>query len=153
MKVDLSKIKKLRDQTGVSVGDCRAALEKAGGDIDKAFKFLQERGAEVAEKKSARSLGAGLVETYVHAGKVGAMVELACETDFVARTDDFKNLAHELAMQVASMDPKDVTELESQDYIRDPSRKVKNLVTDAVGKIGENIVIKRFVRFELGGVE
>ncbi|MBI3290253.1 translation elongation factor Ts [Candidatus Microgenomates bacterium] len=150
MKLDLDKIKKLRDTTGVSIGDCRAALEKADGDMDKALKLLKERGAEVAEKKATRTLGSGLVETYVHAGKVGAMVELACETDFVARTDDFKNLAHELAMQVASMDPKDVTEFESQDYIRDPSRKVKDLVTDAIGKIGENIVIKKFVRFELG---
>lgn len=150
MKVDLQKIKELRDKTGVSVGDCRAALEKANGDMDKALKLLQERGAEVAEKKADRTLGSGLVETYVHAGKVGAMLELACETDFVARTDDFKNLAHELAMQVASMDPKDVTELEGQEYIRDTSLKIKDLVTNAIGKIGENIVIKRFIRFELG---
>lgn len=150
MKIDLNKIKELRDKTGVSVGDCRAALEKAGGDMDKALKLLQERGAEVAEKKSARVLGSGFVETYVHAGKVGAMVELACETDFVARTDDFKNLAHELVMQVASMDPKDITELEGQEYIRDTSLKIKDLVTNAIGKIGENIVIKRFIRYELG---
>ena len=150
MKAYLSKIKELRDKTGISVGDCRAALEKADGDISRALKLLQERGAEVAEKKADRALGSGLVETYVHAGKVGAMLELACETDFVARTDDFKNLAHELAMQVASMDPKDVKELESQDYIRDTSLKIKDLVTNAIGKIGENIVIKRFMRFELG---
>lgn len=151
MKIDLEKIRQLRDKTGVSIGDCRAALEKAGGDMAQALKLLQERGAEVAEKKALRVLGAGLVETYVHGGKVGAMVELACETDFVARTDEFKNLAHELAMQVASMDPKDVTELEGQEYIRDPSLKIKDLVTNAIGKIGENIVIKRFIRFELGG--
>lgn len=150
MKIDLEKIKRLRDVTGVSVGDCRAALEKAGGDMDKALKLLKERGVEVAQKKANRALGAGLVETYVHNGTVGAMVELACETDFVARTDEFKNLAHELAMQVASMDPKDVTELESQDYIRDPSLKIKDFITNVVGKVGENIKVIRFMRFELG---
>ena len=95
-------------------------------------------------------MGAGIIETYIHAGRVGAMIELACETDFVVRTDDFKNLAHELAMQVASMDPKDVEDLEGQEYIRDPSLKVKDLVTNAVAKIGENIKIVRFIRFELG---
>lgn len=151
MKIDLKKIRQLRDATGVSIGDCREALEKASGDMDKALKLLQERGAEVAQKKADRALGAGLVETYVHNGAVGAMVELACETDFVARTDEFRNLAHDLAMQVASMDPKDVTELESQDYIRDPALKVKDLVTSVIGKIGENIKIVRFTRFELGG--
>lgn len=150
MNIDINKIKELRDKTGVSVGDCREALEKAGGDIGEALKLLQERGAEVAEKKSSRALGAGMVETYVHGGKVGAMVELACETDFVARTDEFKNLAHELAMQVASMDPKDITELEGQEYIRDPSLKIKDFITNVVGKVGENIKVIRFMRFELG---
>lgn len=150
MKVDLDKIKELRDRTGVSIGDCRAALEKADGDMKRAFGFLKERGVEIAQKKAERPVSAGLVETYVHAQRVGVMVELMCETDFVARTDDFKNLAHELAMQVASMDPKDVTELTGQEYIRDSSLKIKDLITNAVGKLGENIKIVRFIRFELG---
>lgn len=150
MKIDINKIKDLRDKTGVSIGECRAALEKSGGDIERALKLLKERGVEIAEKKAARTVGSGLVETYVHGGRVGAMVELACETDFVARTDDFKNLAHELAMQVASMDPKDTEELEQQEYIRDPSLKIKDLITSTVAKIGENVQIKRFMRFELG---
>ncbi|MBI4059373.1 translation elongation factor Ts [Candidatus Microgenomates bacterium] len=154
MKIDLQKIKDLREKTGVSIGECRVALEKAGGDEKKALDILKERGVEIAEKKSERPVGAGLVDTYIHTGgKVGAMLELACETDFVARTDDFKNLAHELAMQVASMDPQDISELEKQDYIRDSSQKVKDLVTNVIAKIGENIKIVRFVRFELGGNE
>lgn len=149
--VDVSKIKELRDKTGVSVGECRAALEKTNGDLEKALVVLKERGVEIAQKKSARALGAGLVETYVHqGGRVAAMIELACETDFVARTEDFKNLAHELTMQVASMEPKNVEDLEKQEYIRDPSLKIKDLVTNAVAKIGENIKIVRFIRFELG---
>lgn len=153
MKVDITKIKELRDKTGISIADCRVALEKAGGDLEKALKFLKDRGAEIAQKKAARPTGNGLIETYMHAGgRVAAMVELACETDFVARTDEFRNLAHELAMQVASMDPKDVGELEKQEYIRDPSLKVKDLITNVVAKIGENIKIVRFVRFELGQV-
>lgn len=151
MVIDISKIKELRDKTGVSIGDCRAALEKADGDMVQAIQFLRERGAEVAEKKAARPVGAGLIETYIHQGKVGSMLELACETDFVARTDEFKTLAHELAMQVASMDPKDVSELEKQEYIRDPKLSIKDLMQNTIGKIGENIVIKRFIRFELGG--
>lgn len=150
MSIDINKIKELRDKTGVSIGECRAALEKANGNIERAVELLKVRGVEIAEKKAARAVGAGIIETYIHAGRVGVMIELACETDFVARTDDFKNLAHELAMQVASMDPKDVEELEGQEYIRDPSLKVKDLVTNAIAKIGENIKVVRFIRFELG---
>lgn len=153
MKVDLDKIKELRDKTGISIGECRAALEKTGGDAEKALKILAERGVEIAQKKANRAVGAGLVETYIHAGRVGAMVEVACETDFVARTDDFKALAREIAMQVASMDPKEVSELEKQEYIRDTSKTIKDLVNSAVAKLGENIVVKRFVRFELGSYE
>lgn len=150
MKPDLNKIKELRGKTGVSIGECRQALEKANGNIDKALKLLAERGVEIAEKKAARAVGSGIIETYVHAGRVGVMIELGCETDFVARTPDFKNLAHELAMQVASMDPEDVSELEKQEYIRDPKIKIKDLVTNAIAKIGENIKVVRFTRFELG---
>ncbi len=150
MKVDILKIKELRRKTGLSIGDCRAALEKANGDMKRALDLLKERGADIAEKKKERLVGAGLVESYIHGGRVGAMVEILCETDFVARTDEFKTLARELAMQVASMNPSDVDELKKQDYIRDSSKKVGDLVKSTVGKVGENIVIKRFTRFELG---
>lgn len=143
-------VKKLREETGAGVMDAKKALEEASGDMAKAKEILQSQGAQKAEKRSERVTSLGLIETYVHAGKVGAMVEVGCETDFVAKTDEFKNLAHELAMQVASMGPSDVEELLNQDYIRDPSKKVKDLVTETVAKTGENVQVKRFIRFNLG---
>lgn len=151
MKVSVEDIKKLREKTGAGVADLRKALEEAEGDFKKAEELVKSWGIEKAASKSDRVAGAGLVETYIHgSGKVGAMVEVNCETDFVARTDEFKNLAHELAMQIAAMDPKDVREFEAQDYIRDSSKKVGDLVKETIAKVGENIVVKRFIRFELG---
>lgn len=151
MKISVSDIKKLREETGAGVADCREALEGAKGDFKKAKEILKVRGVEQAAKKAARVVGQGLIETYVHAGgKVAAMVEVACETDFVARTQEFKNLAHELAMQIASMDPKDVDEFLKQEYIRDSQIKIEDLIKEAIAKVGENIKVKRFIRFELG---
>lgn len=150
MTISAADIKKLREETGAPVMDAKKALEETKGDFNKAKEVLKSRGVEKAEKRSERMTSQGLIETYIHAGKVGAMVEVGCETDFVARTDEFKNLAHELAMQIASMDPVDVEELLNQDYIREPSKKVKDLVTEIVAKTGENVLVKRFVRFTLG---
>ena len=131
--------------------DCRRSLEECGGDFEKACVWIEKHCREKAEKKSGRKVGEGLVEAYIHStGKVGAMVELACETDFVARNAEFKNLTHELAMQVASMKPKNVKELLKQEYIRDPQKTVKDVVKEAIGKLGENIVVKKFERFEIG---
>lgn len=150
-KVTISQIKKLRSQTGAPIIECQQALKEAGGKLDKAKGILRKKGMARAAKKADRATSSGLVETYVHStGKVGAMVELCCETDFVARTDEFKNLAHELAMQVASMNPKNVKALMNQEYIRDPKTKVRELVKETIGKLGENIVIRRFKRFKLG---
>lgn len=150
-KISISQVKKLRSQTGAPILECQQALKEAGGKLDKAKEILRKKGLARASKKADRATSAGLVETYVHAtGKVGAMVELACETDFVARTDEFKNLAHELAMQVASMNPKDVKALMNQEYIRDPDKTVEELVKETIGKLGENIIIRRFKRFKLG---
>ena len=151
MKVSVADIKKLRAKTGAGIADCRKALEESGGDFKKAEALLKSRGAEIASKKKDRATGQGLVETYIHSGgKVGAMVEVNCETDFVAKTDEFKNLAHEVAMQIAAMDPADVEELSKQEYIRDSSKTIDDLVKEVIAKVGENIVIKRFIRFELG---
>ena len=151
MKISIDQIKKLREETGAGIGDCRAALEEAGGDYKKALEILKAKGLEIAEKKADRPVGQGLVETYIHGGgKIGAMVEVACETDFVARTDDFKNLAHELAMQVAAMNPTDVEKLLGQEWIRDLSKTIDQLVKETIAKVGENIVVKRLIRFELG---
>lgn len=148
--LDLKAIKKLRDETSASIADCRRALEEANGDEKKALEWLKKRASEIAAKKADRETGEGIVEAYIHgAGKVGVLVELLCETDFVAKTDEFKALAREVAMQVAAMNPADVDALLKQDYIRDGSLTIEQLVKNAIGKIGENITVKRFVRFEI----
>lgn len=150
MKISLELLKKLREDTGAGVSDCRQALEDAGGDYAKAKKLIMERGLEKAAKKAGRQTQQGLIESYVHAGRVGVLVELRCETDFVARTDDFKNLAHELALQVASMNPKNVKELLASPYIRDANITVEALVKQTVAKVGENITVAKFTRIALG---
>lgn len=151
MKADIKLLKKLREETGTGIADCRKALEESDNDYKKALLWIKKHGIEKAAKKSDRETSQGLVEAYIHqGGRVGAMVELTCETDFVARTDDFKNLAHELAMQVAAMDPKDVSTLLKQEYIRDGSIKIEDLVKQTIAKLGENIVVKKVVRIALG---
>ena len=152
MNISIEDVKKLRQKTGAGIADVRRALEESGGDFKKAERLLKSWGAEIASKKKDRATGQGLVETYIHSGgKVGAMVEVNCETDFVAKTDEFKNLAHEVVMQIAAMDPADVEELSKQEYIRDSSKTIDDLVKEVIAKVGENIVVKRFIRFELGG--
>jgi len=148
--IDLKTLKKLRDETSASIADCRRALDESNGNFDKALAWLQKRAAEIAAKKADRETSQGLIEAYIHqGGKVGVLVELLCETDFVAKTDEFKHLAKEVGMQVAAMDPKDVETLLKQEYIRDGSQTIEALVKGVVGKLGENITVKRFVRFEI----
>lgn len=148
--IKIDDIKSLREQTGAGIADCREALEGAKGDVEKAKAWLKKKGLDKASKKSGREVKAGLVEVYSHNGKVGVLVELLCETDFVAKTEDFKNLAHELALQVASMNPSSVEELLSQEYIRDNSMVVDQLIKSVAGKLGENIQVGRFERYSLG---
>ena len=151
MDITAQQVKKLRDETGVPVMEIRRALLQANGDAEAAKEILKEKGLERAAKRAERETAQGLIEAYVHnEARVGAMVHLACETDFVARTDEFKKLARELAMQVAAMNPATVEELLEQEYIRDPERKVKELVNDVAAKTGENIQVRRIARFELG---
>lgn len=151
MRITVEQIKKLREETGAGVMECRKALAESGGDLNKAEEWLRKLGIEKAAKKEGRVTEEGLIDCYIHAtGKIGAMVELTCETDFVARTEDFKKLAHELAMQVTSMEPKNVSELLRQEYIRDTTMMVLDLIKQTIAKVGENIVVKRFVRMELG---
>lgn len=148
--VNLQDLKKLRNETQVSIADCRKALDESNGDYNKALVWLKKHGIEKAGKKSDRVTSQGLVESYIHQnGKVGAMVVVLCETDFVALTSEFKSLAHEIAMQVASMNPKDVESLLKQDYIRDASKTIESLVKETIAKLGENIVVKEFKRFEI----
>lgn len=150
MQAKLEDIKKLRSETSAGVSDCRKALEDCAGDYTKAKKMLEKRMVEKAAKKKDRTTGAGLIASYVHAnGKIGVLVELQCETDFVARTDDFKNLSHELALQIAAMNPKDVDALIKSEYIRDGSLTIESFIKQAITKLGENIVLARFTRMEL----
>jgi elongation factor Ts len=165
LEITAGMVKDLREQTGAGFADCRNVLNTCEGNVEKAIEMLKAKGLAKAEKKAARATASGLVDTYIHtAGRIGAMVEVNCETDFVARTDQFKELAHCLAMQVAAMAPvcvakedapegKEVTDeqcLLLQPYIKDPTKLIKDLVTEAIAKIGENIKVRRFVRFELG---
>lgn len=150
MQIKLELLKKLRSETSAGVSDCRQALEDASGDYDKAKQLLIERGLEKAAKKEGKETSQGIVESYVHQGKVGVLVEVRCETDFVARTDEFKHLAHEIALQICSMDPKNVTELLDEPYIRDPKLTIIELMKQIIAKVGENITVTRFTRMELG---
>ncbi|HUQ85227.1 MAG TPA: translation elongation factor Ts [Candidatus Limnocylindrales bacterium] len=148
--IDLKTLKKLRDETAASIVDCRVALDESGGDYKKALEWLKKRGIEKASKKSGRSTGEGLVEAYIHnGGKIGVLVTVNCETDFVAKTEEFKQLAHEVAMQISAMNPSSVEELLKQDNIRDSSITIDQLIKSAIGKLGENITIGDFKRFEI----
>jgi elongation factor Ts len=158
-------IKELREQCGAGIMDCRNALTSTKGDVEKALAILKEKGLAKAQKKAERSTLQGLVESYIHtAGRIGALVEVNCETDFVARTEDFKNLVHDIAMQVAALAPKYISEenipkgtevdpveacLLSQPFIKDPTKTIKDLIIETISKTGENIKVRRFTRFEL----
>ena len=146
----IDDIKKLREQTGAGIADCRQALDESGGNMEKAKEWLKIHGMDKASKKAEREVKAGMVEVYSHGGKVGVLVELLSETDFVAKTPDFKNLAHEIALQVASMNPSSVEELLRQEYIRDGTMTVEELIKSVIGRLGENIQVGRFERIALG---
>ena len=165
MTITTEQIKELRARTSAGVMDCKKALEQCEGDLDAAESFLKEKGVASAAKKAGRDTNQGLVETYIHSGgRIGAMVEVNCETDFVARTKDFENLAHDIAMQIAAMNPSyvggtdnpnedDLPEesyLLSQPFIKDPSKSIQDVINETVGKLGENIRVRRFQRFSLG---
>lgn len=150
MNISLDILKKLRSETDAGVSDCRQALEDAGGDFEKAKKLIAERGMEKAAKKAGKETGEGIIASYIHStGKVGVLVELRCETDFVARTDDFKNLAHELTLQIAAVNPKDAKELLKSPYIRDAGMTIETLVKSVIAKVGENITVGKFTRIAL----
>ena len=129
--------------------DCKQALEDAAGDLEKAKALVFKRGLIKAEKRAASKTGAGILETYIHNNRVGVLLELRCETDFVARSEPFRQLAKELAMQISAMDPASVDELLEQPYIREESKTAGDLVKEVIAKTGENIRIERFCRYEL----
>lgn len=147
----IAEIKKLRELTGAGMMDCKKAMEEAKGNFDKATEIVKQRGMARAEKKSDRETAEGYIASYVHANnKVAAMVEILCETDFVARNSDFQQMAKDVAMQVVAMNAQDVEELLAQDFIKDPSVTLNEIVKTTSGKIGEKFVVNRFVRYEVG---
>jgi elongation factor Ts len=148
--ISTEEIKALREETGLSIMQCQKALEEALGDKNKAIAILKEKGANIAAKKSSRNLGAGTVVSYIHAGEtVGVMLELLCETDFVAKNPEFKSVAREIAMHIAAMSPADTTELLEQPFIKDGGQKISDLINSTVQKFGERTEVGNFVRFSL----
>ncbi|UCB42999.1 MAG: elongation factor Ts [Dehalococcoidales bacterium] len=166
MDISTERVKELRELSGAGIMDCRNALLQTKGDKEKALQILKEQNLVRVEKKSTRAASQGLVETYVHTGgRIGAMVELNCETDFVARTTEFQELAHNLAMQIAAQEPICISEdqipkdtdtdpelacLLLQPFIKDPQQTIQDLITETAAKVRENIRVSRFARFELG---
>lgn len=166
MDISADRIKELRQKTGAGVMDCKKALTDANGDFDKACEIITQRGLVIAKKKSERTAEQGVIECYIHTGNhLGVMLELNCETDFVARTPDFKELAHNIALQISAMAPQFISKEEikpdeqadpqavcllQQPYIKDPSKSIQDIITETIAKTGENIKVRRFVRFELG---
>ncbi len=147
---DLKQIQKLREQTSASMSDVKKALDEAGGDEKKALEILKERGKLIAEKKSQREANDGLVFAYVHQnGKIGVLLELNCETDFVAKTEEFNALGKDICMHIAAMNPQSKEELLEQPFIKDQEKKVSELLTDVVAKVGENITVGNFIRYEI----
>lgn len=142
-------VKKLRDLTGVGVMDCKQALEEAGGDLARAQEIIREKGLIKAGKKAGRDTRAGILESYLHNERIGVLLELRCETDFVARSEPFRVLAHELAMQIAASAPENVAELLEQPYVKDEEKTVDQLIKEVIVQTGENIKVERFCRFEL----
>jgi elongation factor Ts len=170
VEISAERIKELREKSGAGVMDCKRALVDAEGDLERAMALLRERGLAQVAKRAGRQASEGVVESYVHGGgRIGVLVEVNCETDFVARTPDFRTLAHDIAMQIAATNPPSIraeegdvpdpdsreTNLDKipllqQPFIKDASRTIADLVRDVAAKTNENVVIRRFARFELG---
>jgi len=166
LKISTDVVKELREQSGAGIMECRNALVKTEGNLDKALEIIKEQSLFKVERKKDRTTLQGLVEAYIHAGgRIGTLVEVNCETDFVARTDEFKELVHDLAMQIAAMSPQYILEDEApegddsekntaclllQPYIKDMGRTVQDVVNETIAKVGENIRVSKFARYELG---
>ncbi len=147
--VNINQIKQLREQTGLSISECKNALGEAKGDFEKAKEILKEWGKKFSVERKQRETGQGVVESYIHSGKrIGVMIDLRCETDFVAKSDDFQKLAHELCLQLAAVLPEEIPLLE-QKWIKDEAKTIKDLLNESIAKFGENIVLKNFVRYEI----
>lgn len=167
MAVSANQVKELREKTGAGVMECRRALDESGGDMGRAEQILRERGEATAAKKAGREVSQGIIDCYIHGGgRIGVLVEINCETDFVARNEEFRGLAHDVAMQIAAMNPhyvapedvpadaegdREQLALLSQAFIKNPDRTIRDLITEKIAKLRENIRVRRFVRYEVGG--
>lgn len=148
--VSIEDIRKLREMSGAGMTDAKKALIEAGGDFDKAMEEMKKKGLAKAGKRSDREARSGLIGSYVHDGKIGVLIEVNCETDFVAKTDEFKNLVKDLTLHIAASEPEDVNDLLSQEFVKDPAKKVDQYIKEHIAKLGENIIVARFERFSLG---
>lgn len=149
MAISAADVQKLRDITGAGVMECKKALTEAGGDFDRAVQLIHEQGLVKVEKRSGRATGAGLIQSYVHNERIGVLVDVRAETDFVVRSEPFRVLAKELALHISAAAPKDVEELLAQPYVRDESKTVHDLVKDVIARVGENVTVHAFSRMEL----
>lgn len=147
--VKAEDVQKLREITGAGVMECKKALEDAKGDFDQAKALVHERGLVKVEKRSGRETGAGLIESYVHNERIGVILDMRAETDFVVRSDPFRQLAKELVLQISASEAQTVEELLKEPYIRDDSKTVEDLVNDVIAKVGENVRINKFCRLEV----
>jgi len=148
--IKVNQVKQLRDKTNASMMDCKKALVEAKGDEKRALKILQKKGQLIAMKKSGREAEQGIIEAYIHSNKkIGVLLELKCETDFVARNEEFKELAHDLAMHIAAMDPENEKSLLKESFIKNEEITVKDLIDERIAKLGENIKIGKFTRYQL----
>lgn len=151
MEIKASDVQAIRAETGLGVMDIRKALEEAKGDKEKALKILGERAGEKMEKRAGRATSQGKIGVYSHGdGKSAVMVEVDCETDFVAKNEDFINFVKDLTLQIISMNPENVEDLLTQDFVKDGSKKISDLLKEIIAKTGENVVIKRFVVYKIG---
>ncbi len=149
MASDKDTVQKLREVTGAGVMDCHRAFKDANGNFDKAVMLINERGLTKVEKRAGRETGAGVVHSYVHNGRIGVLISVSAETDFVVRSEPFQNLAHGLAMHIAAAAPNTIPELLSQPYIRDEKKTVKEIIGEIIAKVGENVQVNQFYRIEL----
>lgn len=197
MEITAQMVKELREKTGAGMMECKKALESSGGDFNKAIEYLRQKGLAIAQKKAGRSATEGIIASYIHMDKIGVLLELNCETDFVARNEEFRQLAKDIAMHIAAANPQYVSKeqvpveviekekeiyraqitgnkppqvvekiiegklekffeevcLLSQPFVREPDKKIQDLITEKIAKFGENIVVRRFVRFQVGQSE
>jgi len=150
--ISIDDVKRLRELTGVGLSDAKQALVEAGGDFDKALAAMRKKGLTKAEKRAEREARAGLIGSYVHDGRIGVIVEVNCETDFVAKTDEFKELVKNLTLHIAASDPENESVLLEQPFVKNPDQNIDNYIKEHIAKLGENIVVRRFSRMALGEI-